>query len=147
MSKITTLAKMSAAGIKLRELRKKIDEIEEAARVAKNPFQEEKDKLEVDMLLGFKALGINSIKLQTGENVTRSVGLAAAIVNERKAIEWAKSVNLVRIDMKLSAMMLKQEFIDKGIDLPDGFEKVERESVKVTLPKPKVDKTESEKKI
>lgn len=133
---IKSLKALTEAGIELRKARDMKREIEEHAREAKAPYDALIEKLENDLLGGFKALGMNSFKLDTGETITRSVKPAAAVVNEMKAIEWAKGWGGVKLDLRLCQMRLKQDYISKGLTtLPEGFEIVEREEVRVTVPK------------
>ena len=134
---IKSLKALTEAGLALREARDKKNAIEEAAREAKKPLEAEIEKLEADLLGGFRSLEMNSFKLNTGETITRSVKQSAAVTDEHKAIEWAKTWNGVKLDLRLVQMKLKQDFVEKNVKLPDGFEMVEKEEVRVTVPKPK----------
>jgi hypothetical protein len=134
---IKSLKALTEAGIALREARDMVREIAESARERKAPYEAAIAKLEAELLNGFKALEMNSFKLNTGETITRSVKQAAEVVNEQQAIEWAKSWNGVKLDLRLVQMRLKQDYIEKGVVMPEGFTLVEREEVRVTVPKPK----------
>lgn len=139
MSKaIKSLKALTDAGIRLRGLRDKYNAIEEAAKLAKDPIGKEIEDVENEILGGFKSLGVDSFALKTGEKITRSVKQGVAVTNEYFALDWAKAAGAIKIDLRLAATKLKEIEAD-GAPMPKGFEKVEREEVRVILPKPKKD--------
>lgn len=129
--KPVTVKAMAEAGVLLKELRAKKNAIEEAARLAKEPVDKDIDLIEQKLLIGLKELGLSNISLDTGEKITRSVKQGLLVTNEYFATQWAKENGAVKIDLRMAAQKLKELET-----MPAGFEKAEREEIRVTLPKP-----------
>ncbi len=127
---IKSLKGLTERANKLKELRQKRDEIYAEYRTEVDPIEVEIEKLNIEILAGFKAIGVNTIKLDTGESYTRVVKQGVEIIDEPHALQWAKEHNLVSINK----ILLKQE-LKNYKELPPFFKAVELEEVRVTKPK------------
>lgn len=129
---IKSLKALVAAANRLKELRTQKDTLYTAYRTTVAPMEEEIEKLNQDLLNGFRSIGVNNVSLDTGEKYTRVVKKALEITNEAFALKWAIDSHAVKIDSRLVAQKLKDVETT-----PPGFKYIEREEVRVTKPSEK----------
>lgn len=124
------IQKIIAKGDELSELRASINKIEEEFENASKPLKERRDQLNEELMLMLKKEGLSSIKSKSGENYILASKKGYQISDEKLAFAWCIERGVVRIDKELLKKTLG------GVsELPQGFEVVEKEYIRITSPK------------
>ncbi len=126
---ITTIQELTQKANLLKSKREQRDAMYEAYKQTADPVEGEINELNTEILEGFRALGLNNIRLETGENYTRAVKRGLEIINEIEAMKWAVENRAISINKILVAQKLKE-----ATEAPQGFSFIEREEVRVTKP-------------
>lgn len=125
MAKKNLLNTITSTAQELYDLEARIDKFEESFK----PLKEQRDALREELLSALKQSRLKSVKVESGEMFVRVQKINYEIIDEKKANDWAKKNNCLRID-KTKA----NHFLHKAIETPEGFERIQSEFLTVKKP-------------
>jgi hypothetical protein len=108
------------------ELRGKQEKLEEMKKTLCAPLEATIEELREELLEEMKLTAMRDLKLETGEMFVRSERVSFKVLNEQRALDWAKEHNALKLDTTKANKLLKREF-----NLPAGFEEQRTEYLSV----------------
>ena len=114
----------------LREMREKINAIEEEQKSTLQPFKEERDAIQNELVAIMKEAELASVKVSSGESFALASRKSLIITDEVRALSWAKDNHCFSVNKVIATQRLK-----KLEELPTGFKFEETEYISVRKPK------------
>ena len=111
-------------------LRALIKEKKDSHKIELDKLEVEKEACEAVLMAQMKKVGISSLKVPSGDTVAMATKPGLEVTSEAHAFQWAIDHKAVSINKILVAQLLKD-----ATEIPDGFQRVTREYIRVTKPK------------
>lgn len=111
---------------KLYQIRQLIEKKEEECKRELESLKTERDVIQELLLISLNKQGLKSIKVSSGDSIYKGTRRGVTIINEFRALEWAKENGAVNIDKVMVAQKLKD-----ATTIPSGFELVQTEFISV----------------
>lgn len=118
----------------LATVRRVIDQKEKEHKEFVEELKIQRDKIQDNLLLGLKKIGLTSIKAENGETCAIAKRKGVEVTSEAHALSWAMANRAVSINKILVKQKL-ESVIKTGKKLPDGFAYKEVEYISVRKPK------------
>lgn len=119
--------KLITAAEKLAKLREEENQIKEAFEKTLKPLQEEKNKVQKELIEELKKEGLKSVKTASGENYALKKSKSLAITSKIYALKWAVENHAVSINK--TEVKKKLKCLEK---LPNCFAYEEREFISIS---------------
>lgn len=123
---MTKLERIQKKAEQLYALRQQINEREEKMRAEVEALKTARDALQDELVASLDDIGIKSIKVTSGDSFTLASRKGFRILNETRALAFAKEHNAVKVDSLALAKIIEKEEMK-----PDWAEAVESKYISV----------------
>lgn len=136
------IAELKPRAEELWDIRNSLRMREEKYKIETDSLFKREAELKQQLMEGMKAAGQTSIKVQSGDTVSITVAKALEVSSEIQLLRFAIDNKFVspRKDMVITYL---KNLAKEGKELPSFARLVERESISVKKPTPKVEKTKA----